>query len=375
MGAASLSSLPSVVRFGESFGNVGARHAAADADVRSPNPYSFNTDRSRLEIGAVGEEQPLEERPDHSSSPAETPQSLTPRDLAKPEGVFELRAFTAHSSPVLANKQQNSPPRPTVHLIHIAQRVEQHSEYLGQDEDIEWEGSTARNLTSDPPVSIRRDLTRPAENAPPERRSPQEMQLLALRKVHADVVVVSFELGLHAEVSLPDSYRELACATVPGRDRRFSLHLACHGFVARHLTHIRLRTLRPVRSQGFLPFSLASHYLDSDSLTLAHPFYTETARRIEAVYFALTWMYLIAVDIALSLLLINTLRHLPPARSGQGPYDGRAPDPLPPVLFLPAAADSEDDDERIRDRDRRPFDTFQEEEGQQGAAAVQVPIP
>lgn len=277
----------------------------------------FNTDRSRLEIGAVGEEQPLEERPDHSSSPAETPQSLTPRDLAKPEGVFELRAFTAHSSPVLANKQQNSPPRPTVHLIHIAQRVEQHSEYLGQDEDIEWEGSTARNLTSDPPVSIRRDLTRPAENAPPERRSPQEMQLLALRKVHADVVVFLVAIAALACISLATGL--------------------------------------------WLAISPTSVYGRFD--------------RIEAVYFALTWMYLIAVDIALSLLLINTLRHLPPARSGQGPYDGRAPDPLPPVLFLPAAADSEDDDERIRDRDRRPFDTFQEEEGQQGAAAVQVPIP
>ncbi|GAA5956771.1 hypothetical protein JCM8115_003813 [Rhodotorula mucilaginosa] len=278
----------------------------------------FNTDRSRLEIGGVGEEQPLE-RPDHSSSPAETPQSLTPRDLAKPEGVFELRAFTAHSScPTLSNKPRHSPRRPTVHSIHIAQRVEQHSEYLGQDEDVEWEGSTARNLTSEPPISIRQDLARPTGNAPPERRSPQEMQLLALRKVHADVVVFLVAIAALACISLATGL--------------------------------------------WLAISPTSVYGRFD--------------RIEAVYFVLTWMYLIAVDIALALLLINTLRHLPPARSGQGLHSGRAPDPLPPVLFLPAAADSEDDDERIRDRDRRPFDAFQdEEEGRQGAAAEEASIP
>lgn len=119
---------------------------------------------------------------------------MTPRDLAKPEGVFELRAITADSPTLGTEQPKYSPRRPTVHSIHIAQRVEQHSEYLGQDEDVEWEGSTARNLTSDPPISVRRDLARPAGNAPPERRSPQEMQLLALRKVHADVIVVSFEV-------------------------------------------------------------------------------------------------------------------------------------------------------------------------------------
>ena len=172
---------------------------------------------------------------------------MTPRDLAKPEGVFELRAFTAISCPTQSNKPKHSPRRPTVHSIHIAQRVEQHSEYLGQDEDLEWEGSTARNLTSDPPISIPRDLARPAGNAPPERRSPQEMQLLALRKVHVDVIVVSLEVGL---LSPSGPFRALieriACATVPSRHCRISLHLACHGLVARHLTHIRLRTLRPV---------------------------------------------------------------------------------------------------------------------------------
>ncbi|GAA5882344.1 hypothetical protein JCM3774_005077 [Rhodotorula dairenensis] len=251
----------------------------------------FNSGRSKPDLAGFGEGQQLE-RADDDSSPNETPESGTPRDLAKPE-VFELRAFSsAELSPQLSTGTKST-PQPMAHLVQVAQRVEQHSEYVGQDE---LSLELGPQLTT--PDPNRRVMARPSTMPAPERRSPQETQLLALRKVHADVVVFLVAIVTLAVVSLATGL--------------------------------------------WLAISPTSVYGRFD--------------RIEAVYFALTWMYLVGVDFALCFLLYNTVRHLPPARCG------RAPDPLPPVFFLPTA--ESDDDSRIRNRDRRPFDTFQDGNGQ-----------
>lgn len=110
---------------------------------------------------------------------------MTPRDLAKPE-VFELRAFTSTELSPQLSRGTKSPRQPMAHLVQVAQRVETHSEYLGQDESMLAVGP---ELTSPVPAPNRRVMARPSMPAP-ERRTPQETQLLALRKVHLDVVIV-----------------------------------------------------------------------------------------------------------------------------------------------------------------------------------------
>ncbi|GAA5990432.1 hypothetical protein JCM10908_007369 [Rhodotorula pacifica] len=267
----------------------------------------FNSDRFNPEIPGMGDSQPIQPA-DHSSTPMETPQSFTPRDIGKP-AVFELRQVPTHTQALSKKPTRDSMHglAPPVHFIHIAQRVEQHSEHIDGGEEDSGD-TTARDTVSNP---IRREMTRPSGMPAPERLSPQEVQLLALRKVHADVVVF-----LVAIVTL-------ACVALAT-----GLWLA------------------------ITPTSIYGSFA-----------------KLEAVYFVLVWMYLIGVDIALTFLLSNTLRHLPPSRCGEGTDHG-APKPLPPALFLPQA---ESDDERIRNRDRTPFDALQEED--QAPRGERPPIP
>lgn len=173
----------------------------------------------------------------------------------------------------------------------------------------------------------------------------QAQQLLALKKVQWDVIVVG-PTSCSSSHSQNRTHRLHACAASRCHRHHLTVLLG-NRIMARDLSDLRLQAV------GYVSRSRRTKTRTALTAVLSR-------RSTEVAYFLVPWMFVIGVDVALTLLLLNVVRHFVPTDSflarvlGQGSKNRRgasslglfASDELDSLTMASSAADPADQSTR-----------------------------